>query len=267
VFDIPTEKNSELNLVLKSGQIAIITGLCEKNAEILKLVIYELGQNREYDVLKPLLIKMWGSSDSVWPCLVKVMTVLPDLIAFVGGILPEVPKTADPSSFIRFMAHNCTIEEVSQLTHDLLFPSAEAEVVALVKDSLRWKPIAQSLFWVILRKAYLSEAYSELVVNAIRVLISEIVESPVASVELKFLLNKMMPSPEVWLLILELLRGAAVMQVMVASILENWIDLFEKQTEMFVQERVAVFRSFYEGLSSEHRANFPVAVKGLIFES
>jgi hypothetical protein len=257
-FDIPVQKTSELAIVLNSKHAGLIAAMCSKSANFLKFAIFDIGPKTP-ELLQTILTEVFQSEacGTVLPALTKVLVILPGLLRSVRAIVKAIPPNVDVTPLVRFLAHNCTGDEIAQFAEAIVFPRDEEIAVNLFQESLRWKPVVQSGFWIIVRQAAFSGEFSAAVIGGIVRLIRPLTESPIASYHIKFLFRKMTPSAGNEKLFVALAVGSEACASILLAILGSWAAFSEDKAVMFISKNIAAFRTFYEGLSVEKRAQVP----------
>lgn len=264
-LSIPVRRNEELNLVIRSENLRIIAKLCEKNAGIFRMTIYELGLAKSYVMLKNLLSDLFKSeaSNTVFPALSKVLVIQPELIEPVASVIADAPENLDPSPFIRFMSYNCTADDLATLLQRPIFPKDHEQAVHLFKDSVRWRQTAQCTFWIIVRKAYASPQHHNSVVEAFGSVVKLLGETQIALNEVKFLLRTG-PTPAVSKFVVELVRQGGQWQAVVVSILKSWVLLVPDAAARFTKKEATTLRQFHAGLPANLSSEFPQLIKDLL---
>jgi hypothetical protein len=266
VFDVPVSRNEAVRMMIRAKNAAICSSVCSKNNGILKLTIYELVAGGEIEFLKSVLPLLFESTAAatVLSALSKSLVLKPEFTESMAPVVSEIPPSVDPSPFIRFMSHNCTLDEIAVLTNNVVFPSVPSQVIQLFRDSLKWKSIVQSSFWLIVKRAYICERYTAVILSAFQGLIKPLSEGQVSSFQMRQLLRKTAPSSAVAPLVEEMATGSETQQVILVAMLVSWSDFFSVETEKFVRNRASIFRAFYEGLSPTSKSRFPTAISDIL---
>jgi hypothetical protein len=264
-FDIPVQMSKELEIVLKSAPPQLIAAVCTRNPHILKMTIYDLG-TRNLELLKNVLAELFQTeaAGTVLPALAKVLLILPIMMDSMPALLAIVPPTVDTSPFIHFMSHNCTTDELIQLSANLQFPREGVQVVRLFRESLKWRPIVQGAFWIIVRHAFFRDQFTAGIVHAFVELLNPISESPIAAYQFKFLIRKASPSPLFEKLVVELALGSDSCAAILIAILTAWASFYEETAVSFIQKNLGAFRSFYDTLSPEKKLQVPAPFQAIV---
>jgi hypothetical protein len=265
-FDVPPTRNDGVKMMIRAKNAALCSAVCTKNQSILRLTIFELVSTGEVEFLKSLLHLLFESevAADVLPALSNSLILRPEVIESMPAVLDNIPETVDPSPFIRFMAHDCTMDEISLLTNTPIFPSVPSQMASLFKDSLKWKSIVQASFWNIVRNAYSCDRYAGLIVTTLQLLIKPLSEGSISSFNMKQLLKRTSPSPVLAPLVLDMVDGSETQRLLLVTILVSWCHFFQTATATFVQDRKESFRTLYNSIPSTAKLLFPALVVNLI---
>jgi hypothetical protein len=266
MFDLPLTRNEGLKTIIRAGNAAIIAAVCTKHHAILTMAMYELVVDTNLELLKQVLALVFESEVASWviPALSKVLVLTPEFIDSMPEVIAEIPTTVDPSAFIRYLSYNCTMDEIATLTETVLFPSVDSQVSQLFKASLKWKTTVQSSFWVIVKRAFVCDRYTRVIITAFQALIKPLSEGQISSLHLKQILRRTIPSPMLSSLIHEMVRESENARQILIPVLMGWCQFFKDDTQKFVQNRANTFRTLYEGLSPSDKLRFPPEIKNLL---
>lgn len=271
-FEIPFKTSDDLQVILDSGNPSVIASVCEKDQNVFKMALFALADKREIiEKVLEILMKTEIVKTFMLQSFAKVLVIAPNILPSVMPLLPKIPKTVDPTPFLRYMSYNLTNDEIIQiLNQDLnssLFPTDENFVENLIRSSLNWKETAQTVFWMIIVSTAVNRdsVNAKNVFSTIEKLLSQIVNFPVVFIQIRLLLQKMKPTPMISKLADGFMKGSDKLQNAFIIMVSSWFKASQDDTVTFLQGRLKSFKTFFTELSDENKKKIPELLRQRVF--
>ena len=255
-FEVPVSKNANFDIVMECANDQMLSELCAKSQPFMKRMMFCLVDDtkRIINVMEMMLRDHEDSGSLMFTAISKVMVIAPQILDDVFPLLRKIPKSADLSPFVRYLAYNCTCEVICMVyAEDPIFPTNTKQAAQLFKQSLMWRDLPQSMLWLIVNCVFAHGINNSAVFGAIRSVLPKIAGSKIAFANMRTLLSKVMPCPAMRMLLLELFNESDGSWIKVRiSLIMNWCMIDSEKAAKY-----AMFQLFLACLSKEEIAKLP----------
>ncbi|OHT14541.1 hypothetical protein TRFO_15080 [Tritrichomonas foetus] len=280
-FDIPFTPSNDLLLIVKSGSPPIIASVCEKNSNILKSSLFLLKDDPDTFAKVLEILSKTDAVNFMIQAISKVLVIAPELLKHSLKVISTmVPKEIDPSPIIRFICYNCTGNELYSIinptshqtannnynnsNNNFIFPSVDSQVLGLIKQSLKWRDIPQNVFWIYLNAAFQTK-HMKNIIDALESTLPLMSHYPVAFSNMKVMMQRLTPSPQISKLTEVFMRGNDELQNAFLAIINAWCRSSKDETVTFIQNRLKSFRAFLDNLTNEQISRVPEPLMSNLF--